>query len=397
MDNIEYFIKQQKELIRQANEMYRSLDPMYDIIESLRKNEVMWKNQLKGIDKMTEWEESLSNIFKEYNWYPEFNTRIFDEVETWKKTINQINIKQENLFNITLPSTVWQESVSQLVEGINQYNFQEMYPQLTSNLMVPSEIYSKFTQSQLLQLDDNMFGEEEAIAISGSILLAEEQLSTGTKVNVEVLNNLEDEEHEEESDKNIIVNLFEEQKTELLENAHLIETVSSTDLFRVSPSSQIACIARNVTKLAIKCNQMAKMNGRKEIFKPTTKYIEAQNQLQWLIVKTEMDLGIFIDSLYLMLYEGGGKDSLRFMDYLEDDDCSIIWVIKHLRNKLFRHDSDHGKESSQRKSWRDLKKSLGFLGFDKLPIHEEELSQIQKVILNKTESFLESLYEEISI
>ena len=141
----------------------------------------------------------------------------------------------------------------------------------------------------------------------------------------------------------------------------------------------------------VECNRSAKLFARNEIFAPTTAFVQAQSDLTWVAVSDKASLGTLVDALYLMLYEGAGADDLRFMDYLEDSDCECIWALKRLRNKLLRHDPDHGSESSQRRSWQVLRTSLEYLGDGSLPKREEDFSALGLSLLEKVEAFLGKL------
>jgi hypothetical protein len=189
-----------------------------------------------------------------------------------------------------------------------------------------------------------------------------------------------------------IVNLFQIQKEELLARGDLIVVVSSTELVETSPAALTAKRARTIVELAIHINRTAKLAGDEEIFKPTTSYIEAQNLLQWVVVTSERELGALIDALYIMLYEAAGSDDLRYLDLIGKDECQVVWTVKHLRNKLLRHDPDHGANSSQNRSWEQLRQALSWLGLNTLPRATNEYRHMQDRLMREVEAFLERIY-----
>ena len=98
-----------------------------------------------------------------------------------------------------------------------------------------------------------------------------------------------------------------------------------------------------------------------------------------------------------MLYESAGKDHLRFLTegYLREEECTIIWAIKHLRNKYLRHDPDHGKLSDIRKSWQDLSAKLALLGLSHLPASINDYRYLQQKLLQEVEQFLKRLLSNL--
>ncbi|MDF5735833.1 MULTISPECIES: hypothetical protein [unclassified Nostoc] len=139
---------------------------------------------------------------------------------------------------------------------------------------------------------------------------------------------------------------------------------------------------------------------QKEMFKPTTKLLDAYAQLPWLIPQDKRSFGDFIDHLYFTFYESAGKDNLRFLTkhggVLDENlDGDFIWCIKHLRNKWLRHDADHGKETDIRKSWKDLSDKFKWLGLNHTPIKEEHFRKLHRSLLKEAESFLEKILEKL--
>ncbi|MHC5727616.1 MAG: hypothetical protein ACYT04_48490 [Nostoc sp.] len=139
---------------------------------------------------------------------------------------------------------------------------------------------------------------------------------------------------------------------------------------------------------------------QKEMFKPTTKLIEACTNLHWIIPQNKSSFADFIDCFYFTFYEGAGKDNLRFLikhgGVLDEKaDCDFIWCIKHLRNKWLRHDADHGKETDIKKSWKDLSDKFKWLGINHTPIREEHFRKLHRSLLKEAESFLEKILEKL--
>src|SRR5207249_3638561 len=121
--------------------------------------------------------------------------------------------------------------------------------------------------------------------------------------------------------------------------------------------------------------------------------LESYNNLPWIAIRDEESFGNFVDCLYFILYEAAGKDNLRFLKggLTKDEDCTIIWTIKHLRNKYLRHDPDHGTLKDIEKSWQDLAGKFALLGLSHLPISISDYQHLQQRLLQEVEQFLKRL------
>ena len=158
-------------------------------------------------------------------------------------------------------------------------------------------------------------------------------------------------------------------------------------------------IAQSIQRLLITCNRAKKIDGKDAIFKYTDKFVEAIVTLSRINSGDEHSLGDLVDALYLLVYEGAGKDKLRFLcDFggpLKSQDCEFVWHLKHLRNKWLRHDIEHGNEKSIKRSWKELKEALDFFGLAELPTDIEEFKYLHLNILRNAEFFLTSMHDAV--
>ena len=164
-------------------------------------------------------------------------------------------------------------------------------------------------------------------------------------------------------------------------------------LVAISTTARTEQKARSVLGLIISCNEAGKMSELgEEFFKPITRMMTVFNDLPWISATDKWRLADVIDCLYLIFYEGAGKDNLRYIDKhggpLTNDDCDLIWCIKHLRNKWFRHDIDHGKDNEIRKSWKVLSEKFQWLGLASYPMSIQHYQLIHYKLLELSESFL---------
>lgn len=151
----------------------------------------------------------------------------------------------------------------------------------------------------------------------------------------------------------------------------------------------------SVLRLIAECNQAAQVTGKQEVFKPTTQIMMAFADAPMIIATNKNRLADLVDCLYFMLYEGAGKDNLRYLTsqggHLESDECEAVWAIKVLRNKWLRHDPDHGDQAKIRKSWVDLRDYLQWLGVCGIPHQRHEFMRLQMGLLSKVEEMLVKL------
>ena len=136
-----------------------------------------------------------------------------------------------------------------------------------------------------------------------------------------------------------------------------------------------------------------------EIFKFTTRVYEASVDLVDLVPTNKSAFGDFIDCIYLVFYEGAGKDKLRYLSSnggsLSDNDCGIVWAIKILRNKWYRHDPDHGDTTSVNRSYRSLKETLQRFGFPNLPCNAGDYRRLHSLLTDELVRLLEKLRESL--
>jgi hypothetical protein len=128
--------------------------------------------------------------------------------------------------------------------------------------------------------------------------------------------------------------------------------------------------------------------------------IEALVDVVALVPTNKIDFGSFIDCLYWLFYEGAGSDKLRFLAQhggpLVDGECKVIWDIKILRNKLYRHDPDHGDQASIKGSYRSLGEALGRLGFAHQPYNASHYRSLHRALVRQVVVFLSQLIEKLS-
>lgn len=396
LDDFDQLGRLQRQLAQQSEEIRRAMNPMMSLSESIRRNQEIWRDQFRGLSGMAEWQQSISETLSGFTSTTSLMQGIEIETQQWSDLLSgfKFDVPTLDLQAISLPATIWQDSLSEITQSFDRLKLPDLYPRLTTNLIAPHQAYSSFGRSIIEQLGQGVDDHEEA-ALSGALLLAEEQIAGATEVTADFLDEFDQVVGTDVLTDEPVLNVFESQKVQLLRQSGVGDADAVSGLLLLSASARLNSRTRQVVQRVVQCNRAAKFAGREEIFTPTTTFIDAQSRLQWVSASSQDEMGDIVDSLYFMLYEGAGADRLRFLEYLDDSDCEVIWVIKHLRNKFYRHDPDHGSKSGQDKSWRDVAQALKSLGFSKLPTTAEGFQRMQVALLKKVDQFLEKLLDRI--
>jgi len=313
------------------------------------------------------------------------------EHEKWYQILNQQAEERRRLLGIAsgaLPSTIWESSMSRVLGSMSDIGLLDRYPVFSDRLLQPYNYYSEFARETYERLEESV-DDVENVALSASLVLADEEVSDAADFLVETIE--EPSEEQQLGEEPPKLNLLELQRADLIVIGDIRADSSYDDLILLSPSARIAQMARSINQAVIDCNHIARVAGLGEIFKPTTAAMEAHNTLPWVIAQDKITFGSIVDCLYIMLYEAAGNKNLRFTPYVEDKDCTVIWTLKHLRNKWLRHDADHGSDGEIRKSRQQLKEALESLRAATMPMTGDQYRQLQQELLSQTLAFLETL------
>jgi hypothetical protein len=306
-------------------------------------------------------------------------------------------------FHLSIPQLsqtafAWNCAALGLANQMQQSGLFAQREALATRLLTIPGVYTEFVQKTTDRLASTTTPAAAAI-LRGSLNLAEEQLLDISDALSEVL--VVPDDTDEPSDVRPLGAPYQQQDDLL--NLDAIEDEQETR-FLISASSTAAIVelSNRVLRLVIQCNEASKTSpAGVEIFKPTTRLLEVFNDLPWLAVKDRFRFADLVDCLYFIFYEGAGKDNLRFMAKqggpLTDEDCDLIWCIKHLRNKWTRHDADHGKEKDIQKSWRDLAAKLRWLGLAEHPTNAQHFQTLHQRLLELAADFLTLILSKLKL
>ncbi len=406
MDSFDNLSKLRELLAKHSKEIERSPNPMAGIIEAVERARRQWTSMMGVVEQArNQWrdvaqefamsvertQEQIQGVFLPYKKSIENIERMRSEWTKWADLTLSIQKMQglnpPQMTEVYLAKASWQSSIASIVELFRQARLLDSHPLFSSRLLEPYNRYSEFARETVGRFNKELNPIEER-AIESSLILAEKQVVYAADLLKEsVVRPLD----LDASAATPIIDIFDAQQTELLNAGNIQVDRDYLLLLQLSPTAALSQKARDVTMSVILCNRNAKLSGDEEIFTPTTSFLEAQNNLGWISVKDDLSLGNLIDCLYIMLYEAAGRDNLRYSEFLDDEACGIIWVIKDLRNRRFRHDPDHGKESDQTKSWHKLSDSLNKLGVSLLPRTQEDFQRMHQTLLDEVDAFLRKL------
>jgi hypothetical protein len=261
--------------------------------------------------------------------------------------------------------------------------------------------YDRFANNTLakLSLDIDKY---TALALKGSLTLANEQMLRSTSAiqsYIESSNtsafNKSNPFFDREFPK---INRYRIQKQELLRRDDIEEDEEYESLVIKSDAAISFEQISNCMTLIGLCNEASETTKGNTIFTLTSTLWLSAWKLTGVVPTNKDSFAIIVDCLYLMLYEGAGKDKLRFIEqgYIDATEAELIWKIKHLRNKWLRHDIDHGKETDIKKSHQHRKEALEWLGLGKVPYSKDEFIFLYNSLMLRVEEFLKLLLERVS-
>jgi hypothetical protein len=266
----------------------------------------------------------------------------------------------------------------------------------------PSIAYGNFSVRTLAKLIDPISDSRRA-ALAGSLFLADEQAMRTAGL----LSSLSDTIRGESVFPRTpiiplrpAINRYTVQRQELVEReAELPEEGAGYDsLVPFAPSAESFDVARRCLELIALCNETNETCTGETIFTLTSMLLISFSSLLGTVAHNRMTLGHVVESLYMALYESAGKDNLRYikLGYVTLDECELIWTIKHLRNKWFSHDCDHGSPRDIREARRLRLEALNWLGIERIPTARQDYERVQQSLLERTEEFLSLLLTRVS-
>ena len=315
-------------------------------------------------------------------------SQVFEQIRTsgtsWTDVIRFATERVESSFTsrVIEASLAWRLSTEALTERFGTLKLTDSHPRLAQRLVQPSRVFTRFSSRTFKRLQ-KVTSEHEQNPLSGSLILAEDQIiDASTTLETTVVVPID----AESLPAPTIYNNFGVQQQDLLANLGLTVIPEASQLLDLSPAAQLIARSRRCVSLVAYCNKANCLRGGKDIFKPTTRFVEACNDLPWIVAQNHHTLANFVESLYFILFEAAGARDLRFITegFMSVADCDAVMSVKFLRNKWLSHDPDHGSEGEVRRTWRDLNECLNHLGIATMPLNSRRFYASPKKVVRRS-------------
>jgi hypothetical protein len=333
----------------------------------------------------------------------DYGKRIHEEGLFWEKKIKDFRENEDLLFknSVFQATNAFERNIDSLIgRNSDDLPFLRDHNLLASRISEPGIAYSQFSRRTLGRInttDDHLLRVVNIDALN----LAETQITKATLMidNIRESSLLSRIEPFWLPPEKPVINLFKNQRRELIDNYETVISEQSPELSDISISAQISELTLKCFNKMIQCNKDRKLRGQEVIFKSTDSFVEASISLPFMIAENEEILGRVLDYLYMTIYEGAGSSSLRYLssNLFGKDEIEVVMVIKSLRSKWLRHDIDHGNQRDIDKKWLDLNQSLQFIGFERFPKIKDEYIRLQLNLLNKIYEFLSLLEARVNV
>ena len=184
--------------------------------------------------------------------------------------------------------------------------------------------------------------------------------------------------------------LFISQRTELVGAGPWPHAPTAPEIIARSPTAQTQRLAEGVVTRIAAVNQTRRIQGHDDVFTPTTRMITATTELLLTNVVDVVTLGVAVDALWYLVYEGSG-DLKRVFGVRRPRplrrrvrvQASPKQVAPPRRRPRFRQ----GPEAS----WRALGTALQHFGTDRVPQTGGECARLYTNVLTSLTSWLDEV------
>ncbi|MEX0937360.1 MAG: hypothetical protein WDZ59_05830 [Pirellulales bacterium] len=414
-------LKQYRSLMREAQYIQRMLAPTQQFIEQLEKsssfsaiNRLALAESAWALQHQRELHETTLNFQRmaaqvhtaqtmAERLQREFGSSIEtinSQAEQWRalvepaiQQLEELRSVNDQMAGLADSFTVWESATTKLARDFLDVEFFSRNVALAERLFAPSQQFTDFARDTVSLLERAADG-PQAWVLRASLEVAEEQLIATSGMLGAIIVVPDDGDSVSASRP---LNAPYIQQEEMLSAAEEGGDEDSTRIVQASPAAYEVNLSRQMLKTIATCNEIRKVAGQVEIFKPTTRLLEVFADVPWLIPTDKESFACFVDCLYFLFYEGAGKDNLRFLKTnggpIDDADFDFILCIKHLRNKWIRHDADHGDESAIKKSWAELSSKFQWLGLTHLPVSAEDFRLLHMNLLAQSVTFVNKILQ----
>lgn len=406
-DMLMYDLQRHQELLNPAFRMQRMLEQLRphlalsDIVSPVLRHSIQQNAISDLLDRLNTF-GGIRNIIESNG---AIANAVYARIEEQQRSIAAL-IRPHLDFKIDLPlsisalvdsSAIWESSIGAALTRFDALGLIGVRDDFVDRILSPSRAFSTFMQSASARLEA-LDHPTHLLAANSAIKVIEGQYASIAQMWQSIPLPVDSEPAADERLLEAPMVQFEAVCAADLDE----KTASDPDqLAATIPVLSCAEDARATIALVCRANEVTQAAGKGEMFKPTTRFVEACADLSWLVARDKKSFGDVIDCLYFIFYEGAGKDNLRFLEKnggpMSADQADFIWCMKHLRNKYARHDPDHGKPAEIAKSWAELQQKWLMLGLTAAPHSEAEFFRAQHVLLRMAREFVESLLRRLTV
>lgn len=320
-------------------------------------------------------------------------TRLAKDRQRWEEiTRGLLGTRWSDLYAVSAQR--WTTAVAHLTEGLQQSGIAERNPLLAERLFAPYEAYTRFAQASLESLQRAT--KPHQALLSAALTFGATEITASAAIIEHTLD-------EEWSDESALLidpprpNAFRQLRTEV----RLIEVrgdATPAELVMLSGTADLMASGRRFAALVPECNTIAEVGGLEQIFSYTSTLVESLQALPFSVATDRDSLARVVDALYFVLYEGAGSTSLRYLaeGLLTREECTVVWRLKHLRNKWLRHDPERGDPGDVRRNRTALREALSGLGLHTTPRRRDDYVLLHRSLMNGAIDMLELLSDRLA-
>lgn len=319
-------------------------------------------------------------------------------LQHWDRLLSRPGLSEFLEQQAALSAATWGTSVNEIVERIVAMDGLSGRPHLAARMLEPAFAYGRFATDTVTLLD-RAGSEQETNALSGSLVLADEQLVKITAVQEAVVEAPEEkEEAEGESSTPVLYGHFEVQRQDLLSRrAEVPGEAAYPVLVTLSPSAELFERCHRCFVLIDYCNGAGRDRGVGNIFNPATSWLSISIGLAGRIARDRDGLRNFVLNFYNLLYESvTPRRRLLREGLVTEAEYRVIEALKDFRNKWLVHDATQGEDASVDEDRRIMAGHLEWLGFRRTPLTPDEFERLQWRLLDEVEAFLALLVDRLS-
>lgn len=349
-------------------------------------------------DALQNISKTLPEIETTLRAHHDLNETYVRSIQRWEnlgQRLNQLGVKELVAQQAAFSAVTWSASINEIVESIVALNGLNAPSYIAARMLEPAFAYGHFASAtvELLQQARTI---EETNALSGSLVLADQQIIKITSIQDTFVDEVEQDQDEPASP--VFYNRFATQQRELLFRRREVPSGAAYPLLiTLSPSAELFEQCNRCFVLIEYCNAASREHGGGDIFNPATSWLTITSGLLGNIARDRQTFKEFVLNLHNLLYESvSPRKYLLNQGLVKGDENRVIDVLKNFRNKWLIHDSTQGSNATIEENRKVVAADLSWLGVPRVPVTADEYAQLQSRLLQEVEAFLALLVDRLA-